>query len=133
MPRWQHPPSTHFPYCTHSRFSPRYRVTPLFHSSLVDVAHNSLAHSSLLVMSLVHGSLVPRAWLNHGFLTVHLIHISNNNFIACKASGPKYIEQYIEQLSKCKESATVFIHYFLITMIYIKTLPDLTKYFYQWK
>ena len=34
------------------------------------------------------------------------IYNNNNNFIACKASGPKYIDQYIEQLSKCRESAT---------------------------
>ena len=35
---------------------------------------------------------------------------NNNNCIACKASGLKYIEQYIEQLSKCRESATLSLY-----------------------
>ena len=41
---------------------------------------------------------------------VRSVNNNNNNFIACKASGPKYIEQYLEQLSKCRESATLSLY-----------------------
>ena len=41
---------------------------------------------------------------------INLVNSYNDNFIACKASGPKYIEQYIEQLSKCRESGTLSLY-----------------------